>query len=175
MIQQTTVEGIDYVALAQRQTRAEFMAKCRNSFLFSADALTRPRGPQPTVCGTSYPEIQRFLAGGPPPALRIESPTVFPVVKVTTSYASMITIGRTSNHDVTIADVEVSKFHALIREARGGLELLDAGSSNGTWVMERRLKPREAYLLQSGDTLRFGRLRFIYCDAGACWDRLRRD
>ena len=98
---------------------------------------------------------------------------VLAVHKVTTTFPSMITIGRTSNHDVVLSDIKVSKFHAFIRESGRRFELIDAGSSNGTWVGERRLQKREPYPLQVGEEVRFGQLRLCFLDAAACWDRLR--
>lgn len=51
-----------------------------------------------------------------------------------------------------------SSRHATIHAAArpGRLKVEDLGSTNGTYVNERRLEPGERRLLQSGDTLRFG-------------------
>jgi hypothetical protein len=167
-------ETLDYVDLALQKSRAEFVAACNHPFLVGAVALVRPRGPQPTVCA-EYPEISSFLAGGPAPTqvVRMERPVVLPVRKITKAFPSMITIGRTSNHDLVLTDVEISKFHAFLRPVDDGFELVDAGSSNGTWVGKRRLHKREAQTLQYGDVLHFGRLRFHFFDAGGCSDVIR--
>jgi hypothetical protein len=170
------VEVIDFIALARARTREAFVAECPFHFLVGNDERARPPGPQPTVCGAEYPEIQRFLAGGPPPAPRpapAGETIVLPVRKVTTAFPSMITIGRTSNHDVVLSDIKVSKFHAFIRENGRRFELVDAGSSNGTWVGDRRLQKREGYALQVGAELRFGQLRLQFLDAAGCWEMLR--
>jgi hypothetical protein len=170
------VQPIDYIALARAQGREAFVADHPFPFLVGDDARARPPGPQPTVCGAEYPEIQRFLAGGPPPAPRplpAAEAMVLAVHKVTTAFPSMITIGRTSNHDVVLSDIKVSKFHAFIRENGRRFELVDAGSSNGTWVGDRRLQKREGYVLQVGDEVRFGQLRLQFLDAARCWETLR--
>jgi hypothetical protein len=170
------VEQTDYIELARARSREDFAGACPFPFLVGDDVRARPPGPQPTVCGAEYPEIQRYLAGGPPPAPRPVAPAtamVLPVHKVTAAFPSMITIGRTSNHDVVLSDIKVSKFHAFIRANGRRFELVDAGSSNGTWVGERRLQKREPHLLQVGDEVRFGQLRLQFVDAGACWDMLR--
>lgn len=167
------MEPIDYVDLARSRSRDEFVSACPFPFLSSADALARPQGPQPTLCGAEFPDLQRFLAGGPPPSLERERALVFAVRKITKAFPSMITIGRTSNHDIVISDVLVSKFHAFIRVVDGRFELLDAGSSNGTWLGEQRLRKRDPQALAFGDTVRFGRLKFHFLDAGGCWDKLR--
>lgn len=171
---QRVAAAVDYFELARTTSRADFMAACSFPFLVGADAMSRPPGPQPTVCGAEYPEIQRFLAGGPPPTVKRERPTVLAVNKITKAFPSMITIGRTSNHDVVLSDVEISKFHAFVRSVeKGGFELVDAGSSNGTWVGDMKLRKLVAHKLRFGDGLRFGRLRFHFLDAGACWDAIR--
>jgi pSer/pThr/pTyr-binding forkhead associated (FHA) protein len=99
---------------------------------------------------------------------------VLPVRKQHDTFPSMITVGRTRNNDVVVADVLVSKFHAFFRVLDDHYELADAGSQNGTRVGERVLVPKGPSLaLQSGDIVYFAQLRFRFLDAGACWDELR--
>lgn len=162
----------DYRSLARSSSQADFVAACACPFLLSADTLARPPGPQPTLHGVDIPDLARIIAGERPAPRRPET-IVLAVKKVTTAFPSMITIGRTSNHDIVISDVEVSKFHAFFREAGGGFELLDAGSSNGTWVGEERLQKRDPRPVAFGDVVRFGRLRFHFLHAGGCWEALR--
>ena len=73
-------------------------------------------------------------------------------------FANMITIGRAANNDIVLAEGSVSKFHAFLRTTEGGLLLVDADSSNGTYVNGTRLDPQRARRLNPGDTLRFGNL-----------------
>src|SRR5205814_569075 len=107
-----------YVALALSLGRDQFIARCDSPVLVGEDALAKPRGPQATIAGKEFPEIQRFLAGGPPPVAApvatSERTLVCPVRKTTRAFPSMITIGRTSNNDVVLNDVGISKFHAFI-------------------------------------------------------------
>ena len=53
----------------------------------------------------------------------------------------------------------VSRRHALIRRKTKGFEIIDLGSTNGTWLNENRLAPKKAYPLPSGATIRLGQLR----------------
>jgi pSer/pThr/pTyr-binding forkhead associated (FHA) protein len=56
--------------------------------------------------------------------------------------------------DITIGDPGVSRRHAAVRPVRGGLELRDLGSANGTWVNGERIEgPR---VLVAGDVVRIG-------------------
>ena len=49
-------------------------------------------------------------------------------------FSDMITIGRTPNNDVCIADDSVSRFHAFFRDDEDHWIVCDAGSKNGTKV-----------------------------------------
>ena len=86
----------------------------------------------------------------------------------------MITVGRTANHDVVIADVNVSRFHAFFRVHSARVELSDAGAAHGTFVGKVQLKPKgAAQIVIPGESVRFAHLEFTFLDAGACWDRLQ--
>ena len=60
---------------------------------------------------------------------------IAPVRKRLDLFPEMITVGRTGNNDIVIPDATVSKFHAYFRVTDKGLEIVDAGSRNGTKVM----------------------------------------
>lgn len=49
----------------------------------------------------------------------------------------------------------VSRRHAEFKVDSQGLSICDLGSSNGTFVNEQRLTPRQASLLKAGDRVRF--------------------
>jgi len=53
----------------------------------------------------------------------------------------------------------VSRRHAMIRRAESGFEVVDLGSTNGTWLNSERLVPNKAYLFASGAQIRFGHMR----------------
>lgn len=55
----------------------------------------------------------------------------------------------------------VSRRHAVIRQMEEGYEIFDLGSSNGTWLNERRLAPQKHYPLDSGSHLRLGKMRLF--------------
>jgi hypothetical protein len=63
-----------------------------------------------------------------------------------------------AEYDVGIDHPTTSSRHAVIYAAArpGRLKVEDLGSTNGTYVNERRIEPRERRALEHGDTLRFG-------------------
>jgi hypothetical protein len=69
-------------------------------------------------------------------------------------------IGRGEGNDVQLKELKVSRFHAELTAAGDRLEVMDLGSTNGTFVNEERLAPREPRALAPGDEVRFGAARF---------------
>lgn len=75
------------------------------------------------------------------------------------------TIGRAPDNAVVLDFDSVSRRHCTVRPQRTGLFLTDEGSTNGTFVNERRLTAERA--LRSGDLVRVGSavLKFLSDDA----------
>lgn len=88
--------------------------------------------------------------------------------------ASRLTIGRHSENapvDVNLEPLSVnqggvSRLHATIiyNDDTQTLSLLDMNSTNGSFINEQRLHPKERRVIRHGDQLRFGRvsLRVVY-------------
>jgi len=55
----------------------------------------------------------------------------------------------------------VSRRHAIIRKEEEGYEIIDLGSTNGTWLNGKRLTPNQPQRLSSGDIVRLGRLNLL--------------
>lgn len=53
----------------------------------------------------------------------------------------------------------ISRRHAVIRRTKGGYEITDLASTNGSWMNGMKLTPNRTYPLASGSQLRFGRMR----------------
>ena len=54
----------------------------------------------------------------------------------------------------------VSRRHALIRPDMSSLWLIDQNSTNGTWINGKRLRPGRQHLLNDGDRVELGDLKF---------------
>lgn len=72
------------------------------------------------------------------------------------SFPDRITIGRTPNNDVEIADTSISRLHAYVKRVGSGWVVADAGSKNGSWLKGAALDPRKEQPLPSRAVLRFG-------------------
>jgi hypothetical protein len=55
----------------------------------------------------------------------------------------------------------VSRRHALVRRTETGYEILDLGSTNGTWLNKKRLTPEKPYPLHNGAQISLGRLQIF--------------
>ncbi|MEO8840809.1 MAG: FHA domain-containing protein [Kofleriaceae bacterium] len=72
------------------------------------------------------------------------------------SFPDRITIGRTPNNDVVIADTSISRLHAYVKRVGSGWVVADAGSKNGSWLKGAALDPRREQPLPSRAVLRLG-------------------
>ncbi|MGW2400395.1 FHA domain-containing protein [Kitasatospora sp. NPDC001664] len=71
---------------------------------------------------------------------------------------TVLRIGRISGSGLRLGDATVSRHHAELRLEGYEWVLHDLGSSNGTFVNERRVAG--AVVVRAGDSVRFGRLAF---------------
>jgi hypothetical protein len=85
---------------------------------------------------------------------------VFLIKKKSNAETGPITIGRTTESDITINDYTISKRHAMIlwdpRVRR--FVLADSGSTNGTAIGTRTLKTGEKCVIENGYWITLGRL-----------------
>ena len=69
-----------------------------------------------------------------------------------------LTIGRSSDNGLVLRDGRASRHHARIDVRRGSLVLTDLGSTNGSWVNDRRV---DSIALGEGDQVRIGMTTLI--------------
>jgi hypothetical protein len=72
------------------------------------------------------------------------------------AFKGMFSVGRSSDCDLSIAHMSVSKRHALFEERKGGFFVTDPSSRNGTFVDGRRLEAGQPTRVRSSDTIRLG-------------------
>jgi len=66
------------------------------------------------------------------------------------------TIGRSLSNDIPLNDQKSSRFHAEISVIGDEVFILDFESTNGTFINETRIKPKEASLITFKDEIRIG-------------------
>ncbi len=82
-------------------------------------------------------------------------------------------VGSGESNDLVIRDDSVSRRHALVRRHRRKWQVIDRGSTNGTYVGER--KAVDWIKLRDGEEVRFGGARFIFRSSGSSGLRAMRD
>lgn len=141
---------------AQRQDGDRFCGVCGGP-LPDSDAGAQATGPieAPVDAGATPPGAMPRI--GPALVVRLQGGRlgeVFPLVRPVT------TIGREPQCDVFLDDITVSRAHAEVRQEPGGLLLVDAGSTNGTYVNRRVLEAPE--ILADGDEVQVGKFRLVF-------------
>jgi FHA domain len=73
-----------------------------------------------------------------------------------------VTIGRSSDNQIVLNDPQASSRHAEVRPEGEGYVISDLGSTNGTFINQRRLTPNVPYVLKPTDLIRIGSTEFTY-------------
>ncbi len=74
-----------------------------------------------------------------------------------------VTIGRGSDQGLQVPDKRASRAHAVVRpRAKGGWELADAGSANGTELNGHRIPDGRVAPLRDGDRIGIGDVTITY-------------
>ena len=77
--------------------------------------------------------------------------------------AGPVVIGRAAECDISVPADEISRRHALVKPTPDGLSVEDLGSSNGTYINNKRVQHG---FLNPGDELRLDAVRFILVAPG---------
>jgi hypothetical protein len=159
--------------------RDEFLAAAAPAVL----VRYRPSDPDPTATATKTLTMDEEDAGETvdetmPHGKFTPEPTemeLYPLAKKPgASFRDRITIGRTANNDVVIADHSVSRLHAYVRQATGWV-VADAGSKNGSWLDDVPLDPRREVPLPPGSVVRLGEVALTFYRSADLFDLLGDD
>src|SRR5438105_3730721 len=80
---------------------------------------------------------------------------------------AVMTLGRAPANALVVNDVKASSHHAEISPAGSGYNIIDMGSTNGTFVNEQRLERNVPRMLNPGDRIRIGDTVFTYEGPGS--------
>jgi diguanylate cyclase (GGDEF)-like protein len=79
-------------------------------------------------------------------------------------FSHTVRLGRADTNDIVVNHDLVSAEHLELRAGDDGWEIVDLGSTNGTFVNDKQLDP--SWLLQDGDYLRVGNCIYRYLAGG---------
>jgi hypothetical protein len=123
-----------------------------------------------TVALSHYPEesIERNLKT-PPQGIAIY--TIDSEIPIAVKKENQFILGRklTGEMDQSFVDLRpygafehgVSRRHAMIRRTGESYDIIDLGSTNGTWLAKQRIIPNRPYELVNGSRIFLGRLQLI--------------
>ena len=117
-----------YVEDARSLSPEEFRDRHGSAFLLlTAAEVNPPAGPAATMVEALSPADDASEITGS------VSLVAFPVRRGSESVTHLVTVGRTSNNDIVISDISVSRFHAFLKQdTNGNFQILDGGSANGS-------------------------------------------
>jgi pSer/pThr/pTyr-binding forkhead associated (FHA) protein len=78
------------------------------------------------------------------------------------SETTPVRIGRETDNDVVLSDPRASRYHAQVRRGEMGLEIMDVGSANGTFVGAQRIEPDTWQPLPPGSIAYLGDTSLTY-------------
>jgi hypothetical protein len=108
--------------------------------------------------------------GAPMPLSELE---VYPLIKKpAAAFPELITIGRTINNDVVLANHSISRLHLYVTYRDEQWWIADAGSKNGSWLAGQKLHPRREVKLTPTSQVRAGELSLTFYLAYDAYDAL---
>lgn len=121
----------------QSRSREEFLAELKVPVLVQVTEPETAAKPE-----TSVPRFGTMSMNKENLVIAEAGLYVFPLRKqATNAFAMMVTVGRAANNDIVLPYDGISKFHAYFSNLGGSWVLVDAKSTNGTFVEGRRLGP----------------------------------
>ena len=86
-------------------------------------------------------------------------------------------LGRAADNSLQLPDGSISRYHAFLGvDEEGQVRLSDLGSTNGTFVNERRIPENTPILIEDGDRLQFGaNVLFKFIRPDPCDEQFQRE
>lgn len=138
--------------------RPAFIASNKAPFLVTVeimeDALPGGMTPEGTSAATVAQDPQKMRRA----SIAAREAHVYPILKRDGANKEVeICVGRSRDNDVWVNDAEVSKHHARLVLKKAEWLIMDLGSTNGTFINEKRIEPQKAVPVSTYDAVRFGR------------------
>ncbi|MBI1944065.1 MAG: FHA domain-containing protein [Deltaproteobacteria bacterium] len=170
-------------AHAKALSEDEFRERFGDAFFMrggGSASLRKPRVFQETSKGDASPALRAAEHGASPNPLKrragadVMEFTIY-FLRPNDPKGRRVTVGRTGNNDVVIADSSVSKFHAVItRDAAGGVQVKDASSTTGTRINDELIPADEYRTLKGGEEVAFGEVHLTFLGVTSLHNFLKR-
>lgn len=129
--------------------------------------------PKPVQSSSQAAPVRPSKAPLPPTTLAVDTATETARLvncksgSSTGIFVNPFTIGREAHNTLVSADELCSRNHARIeqtKDAQGNrcYQIIDVGSSNGTYLNQQRLMPQQPMLLSNGDRIKIGAEEWIF-------------
>ena len=139
--------------------RDEFLASAAPAAFVRFRAVDAPQDSidQTLSMDEDVPEVEETMPIGKVSLGDVVHMEIYPLVKKPgASFPDRITIGRTSNNDIVVADASISRLHAYVRRDGKQWVVADGGSKNGSSLKGAPLEARREKPLESRAVLRLG-------------------
>ena len=139
--------------------RDEFLASAAPAAFVRFRAIDAPQDSidQTLSMDEDVPEVEETMPIGKVSLGDVVHMEIYPLVKKPgASFPDRITIGRTSNNDIVVADASISRLHAYVRRDGKQWVVADGGSKNGSSLKGAPLEARREKPLESRAVLRLG-------------------
>jgi ABC transport system ATP-binding/permease protein len=126
----------------------------------------RPAVPAQPAAPDERPATVKVASGQPPvgataqqQVVAAQHPATGRVATAHHAATGLIRIGRDDANDIVLDELSVSRKHAEVRPTAEGFEVVDLGSTNGTFHNGRQISRAP---LRDGDQISIGRHRFVF-------------
>ncbi|MDQ3334408.1 MAG: FHA domain-containing protein [Myxococcota bacterium] len=139
--------------------RDEFLSSAAPAAFVRFRAIDAKEDPieQTLSMDTGVDEVDETMPIGKVSLSDVVHMEIYPLVKKAgASFPDRITIGRTSNNDIVVADASISRLHAYVRRDGRQWVVADGGSKNGSWLKGSPLEARRERPLETRVVLRLG-------------------
>ena len=162
----------DYIGACLRTSRQSFCERNSDSVLIMLATSSRlfksSSGTRLSSGRKDAPVVNRVMREGH--RLR-----VVPLRQRLPGPEGTVRVGRSAENDLVIDDDTVSARHAVMKHESGAKVMLirDLGSTNGTWINEKRLVAGKPTVLFDGDIVAFGDAVFLFFYPEGLYDVIR--
>lgn len=160
------------ICLQCQKTQPEgaiFCSECGKKLIDTSGLATQSFAPEPELLQTAEMPLDALLKDAHDVDIRVILQVLKSGDKLILSGQDDFTIGRMSEGQSIIPDIDLSPFnayqegvsriHASVKINAGVVNIIDLNSINGTSINENKITPNIYYPLEEGDIITLGRMK----------------